>query len=69
MPDLDISKCDADQKKEILKYAAEVRKFEIERFWQRSGFFGCLLAQPSLRTRLYIGRETALSPYLWRFSL
>jgi len=28
-----------EQKKLILSYAAEVRRFEIERFWQRSLFF------------------------------
>jgi hypothetical protein len=36
---LDISKCSDSQKAEILKYASEIRKFEIERFWQRSLFF------------------------------
>jgi hypothetical protein len=37
--DLDISKCSLDQKKLILGFAADTRKFEIERFWQRSLFF------------------------------
>ena len=36
---LDVSKASYEQKMEILKYAAEVRKFEIEKFWQRSLFF------------------------------
>jgi hypothetical protein len=36
---LDVSLTDHAQKCEILRYAAEVRKFEIERFWQRSAFF------------------------------
>ena len=36
---LDVSKASQKQKEEILKYAAEVRKFEIEKFWQRSLFF------------------------------
>jgi hypothetical protein len=36
---LDISKASPCQRKEILKYASEIRKFEIERFWQRSLFF------------------------------
>lgn len=36
---LDVSKASPAQKEQILKYAAEVRKFEIERFWQRSLFF------------------------------
>jgi hypothetical protein len=33
-----------DQKKEILKYASEIRKFEIERFWGRSIFFWGFIA-------------------------
>jgi hypothetical protein len=36
---LDVSNATLDQKREILKYATDVRKFEIERFWQRSLFF------------------------------
>jgi hypothetical protein len=36
---LDVSNATPDQKKLILEYATEVRKFEIERFWQRSLFF------------------------------
>ncbi len=36
---LDVSNADIIQKKRILHYAADVRKFEIERFWQRSLFF------------------------------
>lgn len=36
---LDVSNSSVEQKKEILKYGSEVRKFEIERFWQRSLFF------------------------------
>lgn len=36
---MDVSEASIEQKKEILKYAAEVRKFEIEKFWQRSIFF------------------------------
>lgn len=36
---LDVSKTTLDQKVNILKYAAETRKFEIERYWQRSLFF------------------------------
>ena len=36
---LDVSNATLEQKREILKYAAETRKFEIERFWQRSLFF------------------------------
>jgi hypothetical protein len=36
---LDVSTATKKQKEDILKYAAEVRKFEIERFWQRSLFF------------------------------
>jgi hypothetical protein len=39
MSPLDLSNVTSDQKIEILKYAAETRKFEIERFWQRSLFF------------------------------
>jgi len=39
MPLLDVSKATLEQRKEILKYASEIRKFEIERFWQRSLFF------------------------------
>ncbi|MGA3131711.1 MAG: hypothetical protein ABSD59_12970 [Terracidiphilus sp.] len=36
---LDVSKASEEQKKEILRYAAEARRFEIERFWHRSLFF------------------------------
>jgi hypothetical protein len=36
---LDTSNATIEQKAEILRYAAETRKFEIERFWQRSLFF------------------------------
>jgi hypothetical protein len=36
---LDVSGASLEQKKEILKYATETRRFEIERFWQRSLFF------------------------------
>ncbi len=32
---LDVSKATECQKKEILKYAADTRRFEIERFWLR----------------------------------
>lgn len=44
MPELDVSKANQDQKVEILKLAAEVRKFEIERFWSRSIFFWGFIA-------------------------
>jgi hypothetical protein len=36
---LNVSRATPDQKKLILQYAAESRRFEIERFWQRSIFF------------------------------
>ena len=36
---LDVSNTSDEQKKKILEIAAEVRKFEIEKFWQRSIFF------------------------------
>ncbi len=39
MPFLDVSRSNPDQKKLMLQYAAEARRFEIERFWQRSLFF------------------------------
>jgi hypothetical protein len=39
MQRLDVSGASVQQKKKILHYAADVRKFEIERFWQRSIFF------------------------------
>jgi hypothetical protein len=39
MPKLDVNNATSEQKEEILKYASEIRKFEIERFWQRSIFF------------------------------
>jgi hypothetical protein len=41
---LDVSQATIEQKKEILKYATDVRKFEIERFWQRSLFFWGFIA-------------------------
>jgi hypothetical protein len=39
MPSLNVDRTTPSQKKKILKYASEIRKFEIERFWQRSIFF------------------------------
>jgi len=39
MPLLDIAGTNEEQREKILRYAADVRKFEIERFWQRSLFF------------------------------
>jgi hypothetical protein len=39
LPGLDLSATTKEQRSEILKYASEIRKFEIERFWQRSLFF------------------------------
>jgi hypothetical protein len=36
---LDVTKTSPEQRKEILKYAADVRKFEIDLFWRRSLFF------------------------------
>src|SRR5882757_2724767 len=39
LPILDVSKTTQEQRSQILKYASEIRKFEIERFWQRSLFF------------------------------
>jgi hypothetical protein len=36
---LEVSKATTEQKEQILKYAAEVREFEIGKFWQRSLFF------------------------------
>jgi hypothetical protein len=41
---LDVSQATIEQKTEILKYATDVRKFEIERFWQRSLFFWGFIA-------------------------
>ncbi len=41
---LDVSQTSADQKNKILEYAADVRKFEIVRFWQRSIFFWGFIA-------------------------
>lgn len=36
---LDVVNASCSQRERILHYAADVRKFEIERFWQRSLFF------------------------------
>jgi hypothetical protein len=41
---LDVSLASLDQKTKILAYASEVRKFEIERFWQRSVLFWGVVA-------------------------
>jgi hypothetical protein len=41
---LDVSETSIEQKKRILEYAADVRKFEVERFWQRSIFFWGFIA-------------------------
>jgi hypothetical protein len=39
MGPLDVSKASIDQKEKILKYASDIRKFEIDLFWRRSIFF------------------------------
>lgn len=39
MPPLDVSGASHEEKKKILEYASDVRKFEIGLFWQRSLFF------------------------------
>ena len=41
---LDVSQTNIEQKKRILELATDVRKFEIERFWQRSIFFWGFIA-------------------------
>ena len=41
---LDVSKTSPEQKQRILEYAADVRKFEVERFWHRSIFFWGFIA-------------------------
>lgn len=41
---LNVSKTSIEQKTKILEYAADVRKFEVERFWQRSIFFWGFIA-------------------------
>lgn len=42
--DLDVSCLSDEQAKLALSYAAETRRFEIERFWQRSLFFWGMVA-------------------------
>lgn len=62
MPRLDVSNCTRAQKYEILKFAVEVRKFEIERFWGRSTFFwGFAAAAFVAYGTLYDKNEAALS--------
>ena len=39
MARLDVSQATLEQKKEMLKYAAEFYKSEIDNFWKRSIFF------------------------------
>jgi hypothetical protein len=51
-----VSKTSVEQKREILKYAAEVRKFEIERFWQRSLFFWGFIAAAFVAYAQLFGR-------------
>src|SRR5229473_56471 len=58
---LDVSKADADQKQQILKYAADVRKFEIERFWQRSLFFWGFIAAAFLAYAALYDRDNLLT--------
>jgi hypothetical protein len=41
---LDASQTSTEQKTKILEYATDVRKFEVERFWQRSLFFWGFIA-------------------------
>ncbi|HWM68436.1 MAG TPA: hypothetical protein VNO35_17725 [Steroidobacteraceae bacterium] len=44
MASLDVSNTSDTQRKRIRALAAEVRKFEIERFWARSIFFWGFIA-------------------------
>src|ERR1700733_6056735 len=44
MPRLDISSATPEQKKDLLKYAADFYKAEIDNFWKRSVFFWGFIA-------------------------
>ena len=58
---LNISKTSQKQRIEILKYAAETRKFEIERFWQRSLFFWGFIGASFVALRATIRKEAGAS--------
>jgi hypothetical protein len=61
MKKLDISKASPSQKVKILKYAAETRRFEIERFWQRSTFFWAFIGAAFVAyATLYTKEDVAL---------
>jgi hypothetical protein len=61
---LDVSKASECQKKLILQYAADVRKFEIERFWQRSLFFWGFIAAAFLAYSGSYNKNEELLPFL-----
>ncbi len=46
-----------DDAREILKYATETRKFEIERFWQRSLFFWGFIASAFVAYAAVINKD------------
>lgn len=54
---IDVSETNLEQKREILKYASEVRKFEIERFWQRSLFFWGFIGAAFIAYAQLAGKE------------
>jgi len=58
MAKLDVSKSTSTQKEEILKLAAGVRRFEIERFWSRSIFFWGFISAAFLAYAQLYGKQS-----------
>jgi hypothetical protein len=59
---LDVSRVPYNNKPEILKYAVEMRKFEIERFWHRSLFFWGFIGAAFVAYSQTAGKADSLTP-------
>lgn len=57
MAHLDVSQSSPTQKEKMLEYAADVRKFEIGLFWQRSLFFWGFIGAAFVAYGVLIGEE------------
>jgi hypothetical protein len=61
MKKLDVSAVSVFKKEKILEYATETRRFEIERFWQRSTFFWAFIGAAFIAyATLYKTRDVSL---------
>jgi hypothetical protein len=67
--ELDVSQANAQQKSDILKYAADVRKFKIEKFWQRSLFFWGFIAAAFVAYAALYAKDDLLTLFIACFGL